>query len=270
MNFFFLGVRVHWTKKKRGKAKIIIWILLQKITFFEKTLFYIRMSWGSRVRSKACLTIAACRDVVDVVEAVKSSYIPLSLISAARHPLHQAISLLFSVFFFTKIGFMLKNIFLKISYFDTSLFLCFFCWKENSHVKNCCLYISFFDPLIIFQLFLFFPDLFASLVLRNTFFMTENSLFLLFLCFCWDEHPTTTIFTPTTPWPVELCDSLVKVLGECWDDSHKSKCNQVCLFAHVDEVVPSGCWRVAASWLFFSLFVLHAWCSGSVRVDCCA
>ena len=22
------------------------------------------------------------------------------------------------------------------------------------------------------------------------------------------------------PWPIELCDSLVTVLGECWDDTH--------------------------------------------------
>ena len=52
--------------------------------------------------------------------------------------------------------------------------------------------------------------------------MTEQSLFLLFICFCSDEHPITTIFTPTTPRPIELCDSLVTVLGECWDDTHIS------------------------------------------------
>ena len=96
-------------------------------------------------------------------------------------------------------------------------------------LKNSCLYISFFDPLIIFQLFLFFPDSFASLVLQNTF-SWQKSLFLLFLCFCWDEHPTTTIFTPTTPWPMELCDSLVTEMGECWDDTHKSRSVIKCVY----------------------------------------
>ena len=114
----------------------------------------------------------------------------LSLISAARHPLH------------------------------FSFFLCFL-KRKFSRLKNSSLYISFFDPLIVFQLF--FPDFFASLVLENTFLMTEKSLFLLFLCFCWDEHPIIAIFTPTTLWLIQLCDSLVTVLGECWDDSHKSR-----------------------------------------------
>ena len=96
----------------------------KKTRFLRKTSFYIHMRRGSRARSKAFLTVVACRDVVDVVEAVKSMCIQLSLISAARHPLHQAISLLFSVFFFLpKIGFMLKNIFLKISFFDTFHYL---------------------------------------------------------------------------------------------------------------------------------------------------
>ena len=53
--------------------------------------------------------------------------------------------------------------------------------------------------------------------------IAETSPFLLFLCFSWDEHPFTTIFTPTTPWPMELFDSLVTVLGECGDDTRKSR-----------------------------------------------
>ena len=194
------------------------------------------MRWGSRARSKTLLTVAACRDVV---ERVRSMCILLSLIWAARHPLHLSF---FCVFLLKR-----KILKLKIAVFT---FLSLTLWLFS----NC----FFFSRFICF------------ICSSKHIFHDRKSLFLLFLCFCWDEHPTTTIFTPTTPWPVELCDSLVKVLGEYWDDSHKSKCNQVCLFAHVDEVVPSGCWRVAASWLFFSLFVLHAWCSGSVRVDCCA
>ena len=87
------------------------------------------------MRSKAFLTIAACRDVVDVVEAVKSTYIPLSLISAARHPLHQAISLLFSVVF-------------------------------SLHVKKCFLKFLSLTLSIIYQSFCF-SDFFASIVLRN-------------------------------------------------------------------------------------------------------
>ena len=93
------------------------------------------MRWGSRVRSKAFLTIAACRDVVDVVEAVKSTYIPLSLISAARHPLHQANSLLFFVVF-------------------------------SLHVKKCFLKFLSLTLSIIYQSFCF-SDFFASIVLRN-------------------------------------------------------------------------------------------------------
>ena len=151
-----------------------------------------------------------------------------------------------------------------------SLVSVFFCWKENSHVKNCCLYISFFDPLIIFQLFLFFQIYLLHVFFKIHFSWQKIRFFFFSFVFVEMNILQQPYFTPTTPWPVELCDSLVKVLGECCDDSHKSKCNQVCLFGHVDEVVPSGCWRVAASWLFFSLFVLHAWCSGSVRVDCYA
>ena len=82
----------------------------------------------------------------------------------------------------------------------------------------------FLGPFDYFPMVSFcFPDFFASLVLQNTFFMTDKSLFLLFICFCWDGHPVTTMFTPTTPWPIELCDRLVTVLGECWDDTHKSR-----------------------------------------------
>ena len=110
------------------------------------------MRWGSRVRSKAFLTIAACRDVVDVVEVVKCMYIPLSLISAARHPLHQAISLLLSVFL-PKIGFMVKKYFLKLSFFDTFYHL----------------------PIVCFS------DFFASIVLRNKNAIAEKSLFSLFI-----------------------------------------------------------------------------------------
>ena len=112
------------------------------------------------MRSKACLTIAACRDVVDVVEAVKSSYIPLSLISAARHPLHQAISLLFSVFFFffTKIGFMLKKYVLK-----------------NRRLS----------------------DFFASIVLQNKKnSIAEKSLFFLFSFPCFYFHFSSPFFSP--------------------------------------------------------------------------
>ena len=55
-------------------------------------------------------------------------------------------------------------------------------------------------------------------------FSWQKSLFLLFLCFCWDEHILQQpYFTPTTPWPVEFCDSFVKVLGVCWDATHKSR-----------------------------------------------
>ena len=61
------------------------------------------------------------------------------------------------------------------------------------------------------------------------------------------------------PWPIELCDSLVTVLGECWDDTHKSR--SVIKFVYwptLTRLFFPTCRRVAASLLFFSLFVLHA------------
>ena len=112
--------------------------------FFEKTLLYIHMRRGSRARSKAFLTIAACQDVVDVGEAVESMCIQLSLISAARH--------LFSVFFSPKIGFMLKIMFLKFLSLTLSI-----------------IYLSFFS------------DFFASIVLQNKISIAEKSLFSLFM-----------------------------------------------------------------------------------------
>ena len=63
----------------------------------EKTYFKIHTRWGSRARMKALLTIAACRAAV---EWVMSVCIQLPFISAAGHPLHQAISLLFFLLFF--------------------------------------------------------------------------------------------------------------------------------------------------------------------------
>ena len=204
--------------------------------------FFVVISWNphalriARVRLKALLTIAACRDVV---ERVRSMCILLSMISAAGHPLHLP-------FFF---------VFLK---------------RKFSSLKNRCLYISFLDHLIIFQWFLFFPDFFASLVLQNTFSRQINHFFFFHLFLLRWKSYNNHIYTDHTVtywvmWPSR--DSIGRMLG--WH-AQIEKRNQVCVFAHVDEVVLSGCWRVTASWLFFSLFVPHAWCSGSVRVDCCA
>ena len=79
------------------------------------------MRWGSRARSKVLLTIAACRDVV---ERVRSMCILLSLISAARHPLH-------------------------ISFF-------FVVWKENSHVKKIAVFTFLSLTLWLFSNWFFF------------------------------------------------------------------------------------------------------------------
>ena len=97
---------------------------------------------------KALLTIAACRDVV---ERVKSVCIQLSCISAAGHPLHQAISLLFFCFSFSLESLIKKkcsvNVFLypfvlfKIFWntFLTSL-VRFFFKIENFMVSFSCFY----------------------------------------------------------------------------------------------------------------------------------
>ena len=85
--------------QKRMCSKIIIRLCFKKkISLNEKkNYFKIHTRWGSRARLKALLTIAACRDVVERVESV---CIQLSFISAAGHPSHQAISLLFFCFSF--------------------------------------------------------------------------------------------------------------------------------------------------------------------------
>ena len=86
---FFEEGTYFWSKKECVQ-KNIIRIFLKKISLQKKkTYFKIHTRWRSRARSKALLTIAACRDVV---ERVKSMCIQWSLISAAGHPLHQAVS----------------------------------------------------------------------------------------------------------------------------------------------------------------------------------
>ena len=66
----------------------------------------------------------------------------------------------------------------------------------------------------------FFLISLLHLFFKIQFLWQQNHCFFFFLCFCWDEHPITTIFTPATQWPVEFCDSHV---GQCWDDTHKSR-----------------------------------------------
>ena len=101
-------------------------------------------------------------------------------------------------------------------------------------------------------------------------FWWQKSLFLLFHLFLlrWTSHNNHIYTDHTVTYGVmwQSRDSIGRMLG--WL-AQIEKCNQVCVCHHVDGFVPSCSWRVAASWLFFSLFVLHAWRSGSVRVDCC-
>ena len=94
---FFWGRNIFWSKKECAQ-KLSFEFSSKKISLKEKkTYFKIHTRWGSRARMKALLTIAACRAVV---ERVKSMCIQLSFISAAGHPSHQAISLLFFCFSF--------------------------------------------------------------------------------------------------------------------------------------------------------------------------
>ena len=141
-----------------------------------------------------------------------------------------------------------------------SLFSLFF-EKKVLMLKSSCLFISFFDPFLNSLLHLFFKIHFWWQKNHCFFF----HLFLLRWTSYYNHIYTGHTVTCWVMWPSR--DSIGRMLG--WH-AQIEKCNQVCVFAHVDEVVHSGCWRVAASWLFFSQFVLHAWCSGSVRVDCCA
>ena len=116
-------------KKKVGWfcSKNIIWIFFQR-NIRERKTFSRSTCVEDRVRDlKALLTITAFRDVV---ERVKSMCIHLSLISAVGHPLHQAVSLLFSVFFFKKkrlyVSFLKIFLFLSLTLFSNYQVFSFF------------------------------------------------------------------------------------------------------------------------------------------------
>ena len=116
---------------------------------------------------KALLTIAACRVVV---ERVMSMCIQLSFISAAGHPLHQAVSLLFFWFSF-----------------------CFFLRKPHCKKMFCeCLSLPFCSFSNFSNTFL---TSFGRFFSKIKIFMAENSFFL-FSFSCFYSHVSCPFFSP--------------------------------------------------------------------------
>ena len=166
LNFFFelfLGVRVHWTKK-RVKQKISFEFSSEN-HLFEKTLFFFHMRWGSRARSKAFLTNAACRDVLTWLK--QSSLCAISCRwSRPRDIRCIKPSLSFSLFFLTKnkLHVSSKNFFDTFYYFPIvnlflliSLLQLFFKIKFPLKKVTCflfsfpCFYFHFFFSLLFFS-----------------------------------------------------------------------------------------------------------------------
>ena len=133
----------------------------------KKTYFKIHTRWGSRARMKALLTIAACRAVV---ERAESMCIQLSLISAAGHPSHQAISLLFFCFSFC--SFLRKPYCKKMFCECLSLPFCSFSNFSNTFLTSL---LRFFSKIKIF--------------------MAEISFFL-FSFSCFYSHVSCPFFSP--------------------------------------------------------------------------
>ena len=120
--------------------------------FWKKNYFHIDKRWGSRARLQALLTNGASRDEV---EGVRSMCIPLSLIWAAGHLLHQAIFLLFLLYIiFSKLYVEKKS--------SVNVFLCPLVIFAN--FSNICV-TSFFSSFHSLVFILIFLSFFFSLLL---------------------------------------------------------------------------------------------------------